>query len=71
LDISGLLRTFAADIPGAARAYDRTSKVPREISSMLKAVLAQANDGVAEKMNPDTAGRPVLIKGWTAVSFTL
>jgi hypothetical protein len=38
---------------------------------MLKAVLAQANDGVAEKMNPDTAGRPVLIKGWTAVSFTL
>src|SRR6516162_3333580 len=40
LDINGLLRTFAADIPAAARAYDLTSKVPREISSMLKAVLA-------------------------------
>src|SRR5215469_12767160 len=52
LDINGLLRTFAADIPGAARAYDRTSKVPREISSMLKAVLAQATLDTAESHLP-------------------
>jgi hypothetical protein len=38
LDINGLLRTFAAEIPGAARAYDLTSKDPREILSMLKAI---------------------------------
>src|SRR6516162_2850883 len=31
LDINGLLRTFAPDIPDAARPYDFTSKVPRKI----------------------------------------
>src|SRR5215471_2001684 len=40
LDINGLLRTFAAAIPGAGRVYDLKSKVPREISSMLKAMSA-------------------------------
>src|SRR6516162_11912 len=49
LDINGLLLTFATDIAGATRAYDLTSKVPREILSPLS-----ARRVVAFKM-----GRPV------------